>query len=186
MLIWGLLAIGVAACGSSPSQPPTVSSSPSEAAPSVTTSGSPASTSPTPFGSAAALDVCALLPPALLSETLGGELAFAREVPSGGWAAGQCAWNGDASSFIVRLGTAASITSFGDPAAPDAKALFDAFKQVVGAAGSPRDVAGIGDQAVLGPGGMAAYVGDTYLEITRLRLTDDQLVEIMRMAIANV
>jgi len=33
---------------------------------------------------------------------------------------------------------------------------------------------------------MAAYVRGTYVEVTRLRLTDDQLVEIMRVVVANL
>ena len=117
---------------------------------------------------------------------MGGEIAFPTAIPSGGWGAGQCAWNSPTSSFIVRVGTAASITAFGDPAAPDAKAMLAVFKQQASAAGTAKDVAEIGDGAVLGTSGMAAYLGGTYLEVTRLRLTDDQLVEIMRLAVANL
>ncbi len=186
LLVTAVFAIFVAGCGSGPSQPPTMSTAPSEVQPTDTTSAPPASSRPSAAGSQAAIDVCSLLPPALLSEVLGGEIAFAQSVPSGGWAAGQCAWNGDDSSFIVRVGTAASISAFGDPETANAEALFNAFKSDAAAAGSTRDVTGIGDQAVLGPSGMAAYVGDTYVEITRLRVTDDQLEEIMRIAIASI
>jgi hypothetical protein len=166
----------VSGAPSAPLATPSASASQSSAP-----SGSPASSA-----GQAGLDACTILPPALLSTILGGEVAFPKAVSGGGWAAGQCAWNGDASSFILRVGTAASITAFDDPAAPDAKALLAAFKQQASAAGSPTDVAGIGDGAVLSTGGMAAYLGGTYVEVTRLRLTDDQLVEIMRLAVANL
>lgn len=188
LLVMLVPAVVLAGCGSSPSQAPSASAAPSATAPSSPASASlsPAPSSPASSGPEVGLDACVLLPPALLSNILGGEVAFANPVSSGGWAAGQCAWNGPTSSFLVRVGTAASITAFGDPAAPDAKAMLAAFKQQASAAGTPTDVAEIGDGAVLSTGGMAAYLGDTYVEVTRLRLTDDQLVEIMRLAVANL
>ena len=202
-LLGGMLSVVLlAACGSSPTQTPSVSVPPSAAAaiasmpvpasapaatPSSPASAIPtaASTSPAPSGVGGSFDACALLPAADLSKILGGE-AVAKAMPSGGWAAGQCAWNSPTASFLVSVGTADSIKAFGDPAAPDAKAKLAQFKQQASAAGTPKVVAGIGDGAILGTGGMAAFKGGTYLEITRLRLTDDQLVKIMRLAVVHL
>lgn len=137
-------------------------------------------------GSAVSFDACTLLPTTELSQIVGGEIASTTAIPSGGWSVGQCAWNSPTATFIVRIGTAATITAFGDPAAPDAKAMLGVFKQRASVTGTPKEVAEIGDGAVLGTGGMAAYVGGAYLEVTRLRLTDEQLVAIMRLAVANL
>ena len=49
-----------------------------------------------------------------------------------------------------------------------------------------KDVAGIGDGAVVSAIGIAAYRADTYLEVTNLGLTDDQLIEIARIVIARL
>lgn len=193
LLVMLVTAVALSACGNSPTQAPSANDIPSAGAatPSPSASTTVASVSPAPAGSPApsgggvGFDACALLPPVLLSSILGGEIAFPKAVPSGGWATSQCAWNGPTSSFIVRVGTAASIKAFGDSAAPDAKAMLEAFKQQAKAAGTAEDVPDIGEGAVLGTGGIAAQLGDSYLEITRLRLSDDQLVEVMRMAVAN-
>ena len=187
-----LLSLSLVACGST--TPPVATGAP--LAPSPTPLGAaspvPASGSPEPSASsvpsenAVALDTCKLLPPALLSNILGKETAFPKAVSSSGWDAGQCAWNGADSSFILRVGTASSIAAYGDSAAPNAKAMFEAYKAKANAAGRPKVIAGIGDGAVAATGGMAAYVGGTYFEVAKLRLTDDQLVEIMRLAVANL
>ena len=185
-------AVGSVACGVSPTQAPSTSVTPSAASTAPASAIATPSGNATPSGTASpsggdvGLDACSLLPTALLSEVLGGEIAFTTAVPSGGWAAAQCAWNGETSSFIVRVGTPESITAFGDSAAPDAKALFAAFKRQADGSGDAKEVPGIGDGAVFIPGGMAAYRGGTYVEVTRLRLTDEQLVDIMRMLIANI
>jgi hypothetical protein len=107
-------------------------------------------------------------------------------MPSAGWIAGQCAWTSATTGFVVSVGTAASIQKVGDPAAPDARAKLVEFKQRANAAGTPKNVVGIGDGAVLGSTGMAAYKGGTYLEAMKLRRTDDQLVQIVRLAIAHL
>jgi hypothetical protein len=197
-LVVTLSAVGLAACSSNnPTSAP--ASVPPSALPARAASVTPAATAPAPprasrapAGSAApssggtGVDACALLPSAALSKIVGGDVPVANAMPSGGWMAGQCAWNSPTSSFIVSIGTATSIAKFGDPAAPDAKAKLTAFKQHASAAGTPKDVAGIGDGAVLGTSGMAAYVGGTYFEVTPLRLTGDQLIEIVKLVVAHL
>jgi hypothetical protein len=131
-----------------------------------------------------AFQTCALLTTDQLSKILGVDSVQTRPMPSRGWVAGQCAWNGPKSGFFVSVGTAASLTRSGDPAAPDAKSKLAQFKRVVGD-GSSKDVAGIGDGAVLSTSVIAAYKGDTYLQVTKLGITDDQVVEIAKLVIAK-
>jgi hypothetical protein len=104
-------------------------------------------------------------------------------MPSSGWIASQCAWNGPGAGFFISVGTAESIAAAADPAAPDAAAKLALFKQQATGA---KDVPGIGDGAVLTPGGIAATQGDTYLQITNLGLTEEQLIAIAKLAIAKL
>jgi hypothetical protein len=179
LLVSLLATVVLAACGSSPTQ------APASVTPSVQASASPeAAASVAPSGGEAGIDVCALLPTADLSKIMVGPPPVAKAMSRGGWVAGQCAWNGPTSGFFLSVGTAASITAFGDPAAADAKAKLAQFKKNAG--GTAKDVAGIGDGAVATASGLAAYKGGTYLLITNLGLTEDQLVEIAKLAVAKL
>jgi hypothetical protein len=130
------------------------------------------------------LDACALLATTAVTGILGKGTVVAKPMPSGGWVAGGCAWSGSTSGFFLSVGTAASIAAFGDPAAANAKAKLAQFKKNAG--GTVKDVAGIGDGAVVAASGLAAYNGGTYLEITNLGLTEDQLVKIAKLAVAKL
>jgi hypothetical protein len=189
LLVVLISAAGIAACGDSSTSPPTTAegsaipaASRSTAAPVPSPTLGAASPTPAPSGAGGSFDTCALLVAADVSKILGGGEVQAKPMPSGGWVAGQCAWNGPTSGFFLGVGTAASIAAFGDPAAADAKARLARFKS---GAGTPKDVAGIGDGAAVSPSGIAAYRGGTYLEITNLGLTEDQLVEIMKLAVVK-
>lgn len=130
-------------------------------------------------------DACALLTPAEVAGIIGGPEPVAQSLPGGGWVATQCSWTNPVSGFLLSVGTAASIQAFDDPAATDAKARLVAYKQRL-TAEVAKDVAGIGDGAVLGPTGIAAYAGGTYIEILRLSLTDAQLVEVAKQALTRL
>jgi len=121
-----------------------------------------------------------------VSAIVGGPKPVAKPLQAGGWVAAQCAWSSPVSSFLASVGTSASIKAFNDPAAPDAKAKFAQFKQKLTASGSAKVVPGIGDKAVLGATGLAAYSGGTYLEILRLSLTDDQLTQVAKQMMGNL
>jgi hypothetical protein len=164
-------------------QPSATSEPAATAAPTPVPSSAPSTAAPTPVPSAAAgLDACALLTSAELSKILGAGVQV-KPMPSGGWVAGQCAWNGKGSGFFLSVGTAATIAAFGDPAAADAKAKLAQFKSATSTA---KDVAGIGDAAAVTATGLAATSGGTYLEITNLGLTEKQLVSLAKLVVAKL
>jgi len=200
-----LLALGLAACGSTAPSPsattdessPTSSSAASSATPpSATPSGE---ANPTPGGTSAgasagpsagpsgipdvtAIEACGLLTGAEIAKILGVAAVQPRPMPSSGWMVGQCAWNGPATGFFISLGTAASIEAFGDVTAPDAAAKLAQFKAQTGG----KDEPGIGEGAALATTGLAAYKGGTYIQITSLGLTKRQLLKIATKALSRV
>lgn len=136
---------------------------------------------------AGTVDVCALLPGEDAVEVL-GEGVEPMEMPSSGWAAGQCAWT-DASGGLlvsVSVGTQESIANANDPAGSDAEARLATYRTQSEAAGETQDVSGIGDAAVSGPLGMAVRAEDTYLEAVRLSATPEQLSALMERMVANL
>jgi hypothetical protein len=146
-------------------------------------SGSPAGSVP---AQTATIDACSLITAAEVSGIVGGPAPVAKSLPGGGWVAGQCTWSGPSSAVFVSVGTEASIRAFGDPAAPDAKGRLAAFKGQLAGSGSATDVSGIGDGAVFGTAGIAAYAGGTYVEILRLSLSDDQLVQLATKIVGHL
>jgi hypothetical protein len=198
LLVMTLAGVGLAACSNNGPTSAPASVAPSASAPqaaSVTpavtasapaaASGAPVPTAaPTGSGAAGSFDACALLATTAVTGILGKGTVVAKPMPGGGWVAGGCAWNGPTSGFFLSVGTAASIAAFGDPAAPTAKAKLAQFKKSAG--GTVKDVAGIGDGAVVAASGLAAYKGGTYLEITNLGLIEDQLIEIAKLAVAKL
>jgi hypothetical protein len=145
----------------------------------------PPEPTPVPSGAGGSFDPCALLTTAELSKILGDISVQGKALPSGGWMAGRCDWEGPAYGFVVIVGTAASFAAYGDPEASDARAEFALFKA---ASSTPKDVAGIGDGAVVSELGIAAYRGGTLLEITNYGggLTEDQLIEMAKLALARL
>ena len=190
MICVALSAALLAACGNSSTPAPSGTSTPSSTV-GVTASGAASSASPgtSPDSSAGeastsasgGVDACALFSSAELAVIVGGEIKGA-EMLAGGWVVSACAWSGSTSSFILSAGTASSIQKFGDAAAPDIKAKLQQYKQQV----NGSDVVGIGDGAVLGANGMAAYKGSTYVELEKLRLTDTQLQKIMKLLVSRL
>jgi hypothetical protein len=120
--------------------------------------------------------------PAEVAGIVGGSLPVAKAVPGGGWVAGQCAWSSSTAAFLVSVGTAASIESVGDPAVSGVSSKLAEFEQRM-ASGDPEPVAGIGDAAIVAEAGMAAYKGDIYVEVTNLRLTKSQMIDIVKLAL---
>lgn len=129
------------------------------------------------------IDACALLPQAELDAIL-GEAGTATPVPGGGWVAGQCAWSGPETGFLLSIGTGSSIAASDNPAEADAAAKLAAFS--TRQADEAREVPETGDEAVAGPSGVAARVGSTYLELEVLSLPDEQPEQIMQLAVDNL
>jgi hypothetical protein len=194
-LVTLLVVVGVAGCGSSLISPapipeqtvgPAASQNPSAEPSTPLSSPSSAATSPIPSAAGADFQACALLSGAELSKIIGTKGVQPRPMPSDGWMAGQCAWNGPASGFFVSVGTAESISGFNDPVALDAKAKLAQYKAQMGAPGGAKDLRGIGDAAVLTAVGLAAYKDGTYLQLTNLGLTEEQLISIAKLAVARL
>jgi hypothetical protein len=123
--------------------------------------------------------------PAEVSGIVGGPLPVAKAVPGGGWVAGQCAWSSPAAAFLVSVGTAGSIESVGDPSVSGVASKLAEFEQRMASGGDPKPVAGVGDAAIISESGMAAYKGDFYVEVINLRLTRDQMIEIVKLALGG-
>ncbi len=117
-----------------------------------------------------------------MATIVGGSLPSATSVPGGGWSAGQCAWSNSAAAFLVSVGTSTTIEAVGDPNISNAKDKLAEFEQRNAASGTPRSVGGIGDGAIVVKSGMAAYKGEIYLELVNLRLTEEQMIEIVKLA----
>lgn len=128
-------------------------------------------------------DTCDLLPAEELAAVL-GEQADPTPIPSDGWTAGQCAWSGESTGFILSIGTQETIAAFDDPAQPDSAAMLDAFASAAGDLG--RAVEDAGDAAFLNQNGIAARLGGNYVEIQKLSLTEEQLIGILRLALENL
>jgi hypothetical protein len=178
MLAAVLLCTGtLTACTDSDPSPADPSPAVSESAPSAATEGVEPD--------AADHDTCALLGPEALNEVLGEE-AEATAIPSDGWIEGQCAWSGPTTGFILSVGTETSIRDAADSSEPDAEGKLAAFRARSSGGEGARDVEDIGDGAAIGATGMAARVGEVYLEVENLTLSESQLIDVTRLAATSV
>jgi hypothetical protein len=186
LLIVALAAALLAACSNgNPTPVPLESSTPAPSGAPATHEAPAATPSAAPASSVAeGVDACALLSASDLSEIVGGAV-HATAVPSGGWIAGQCAWNTPAGSFLISVGTADSLRKFEDTAAPDARAKLAEYKAQMGATGSVKTVAGVGEGAEATKAGIATYKGGTYVEIVNLGMPEEQLISIAKVAVSK-
>ena len=175
--------LGLAGCSPSLGPSASASSSASSGVPATTTAAS-ATASAMPVESPAAFDACGLMTPAEVAAIVGGPEPVAKTVPAGGWVAGQCAWSSPEAAFVLSVGTSASIRSAGEQGVTGAKDKLAEFEQRNAASGPARSVAGIGEGASLSKAGIAAYQGEFYVEVVNLRLKDDEMIKIMKLAIA--
>jgi hypothetical protein len=123
-----------------------------------------------------------LLSTADLEGIVGAGVEAGRRMPTGGWVAGQCAWSTPTLGFEIAVGTAVSLSSYGDPTVADAKAKLESYKARASRTGGSVKAVNVGDGAALTEQGIAAYKGDVYLEVQNLGLTDDQLTRVVRRA----
>jgi hypothetical protein len=123
------------------------------------------------------------LTPAEVSSIVGGSLPTSRQVPGGGWVAGQCAWSSSEAAFLLSVGTPASIKAVGDPGVLTAMDKLEEFAQRNATGGAAKPFEGVGDGAIVAESGMAAYRGEFYLEVMNLRLTETQMIEIVKRAV---
>ena len=133
-----------------------------------------------------AFDACGLMTATEVSRIVGGPLPVAKAVPGGGWVAGQCAWSSPSAAFLISVGTAASIQSVGDAGVSGVPSKLAEFEQRMASGGDPKPVTGIGEAAIVAESGMAAYKGDLYLEVVNLLLTEDQMIEIVELAMSRL
>ena len=118
-----------------------------------------------------------------LSKILGEGEVQAKAMPSGGWVAGQCAWSGPTSGFLVSVGTEASIAAAGDPCG--ARTRRRSSRHSRARALPPRCPGSVTVQPSARPVLPHTRVR-TYFQITNLGLTEDQLVEIAKQVAARV
>jgi hypothetical protein len=150
------------------------------------------STSKAPAGvgdnRAESLDVCSLLEPATLADTLDVEDVAVSRMPSSGWVAGQCGLSAASSGLMatISVGTKASLETSEDPGGSDAKSRLQAYAEQAPGGLEPSAVPGVGDRAVQNPYGMAAYSGGVYVELVNLGLDDSQVVEVVKHALSNL
>ena len=60
------------------------------------------------------------------------------------------------------------------------------FPQFKEQASGAKEVHGVGDGAALSGTGLAAYKGGTYVEVTNLGLTEDQLIQVAQLAVGGL